>query len=126
MRCARVPNLSPAAGEDDRSTHLAKVADTLPPCDPPRPRLTLNLGITGHRAEILSTGVVAALRTAIDAVFVELREAAARLHDDEKALFDAAAPHIRLHSPLATGADQLAASTARTCGLHDPPSDLRP
>ncbi|MEO6360125.1 MAG: hypothetical protein ABIO43_06075 [Sphingomicrobium sp.] len=49
----------------------------------------------------------------VDDVFCELRAAAKRLHRAETALFDSAAPLLRLHTPLATGADQLAARSAR-------------
>ena len=90
----------------------------MPTHHPPRPRLTLNVGITGHRAAILPAGAVAALRPVIHSVFVELQDAAARLHDREGEILDAAPPKIRLHSPLATGADQLAAAIARDCGFH--------
>ena len=85
---------------------------------PPRPRLTLNIAITGHRAVILPAGAVAALQPVIASVFAELREAAVRLHDSEQMIFDTAPPLLRLHSPLATGADQLAATIASDCGFH--------
>ncbi|MEO6248181.1 MAG: hypothetical protein ABIO85_06310 [Sphingomicrobium sp.] len=88
------------------------------PTHPPRPRLTLNIGITGHRAQILPAGATTTLRTVIDAVFADLREATGRLHHREGRIFDAAPPQIRLHSPLATGADQLAATIAHGCGFH--------
>lgn len=90
----------------------------MPTLHPPRPRLTLNIGITGHRAVILPEGAVAALRPVIAAVFTELREAAIRLHDAERTIFATTLPLLRLHSPLATGADQLAATIARSCGFH--------
>ena len=83
---------------------------------PPRPRLTLNVGITGHRATVLPEGVADLLGPVVDDVFRNLRDAALRLHSAEAALFDSALPHLRLHTPLATGADQVAADGARASG----------
>ena len=85
---------------------------------PPRPRLALNIGITGHRAALLPEGGAKALRPVVDEVFGRLQEAVHRLHLDPESLFDAASPIIRLHTPLATGADQLAAESARSHGFH--------
>lgn len=83
---------------------------------PPRPRLTLNVGITGHRASILPAALISKLAPVADDVFRNLREASERLHLSEKELFDRSPPTLRLHTPLASGADQLAATSARTAG----------
>lgn len=80
---------------------------------PPRPRLTLNVGITGHRATLLPPSVIQELAPSVDEVFRQLRAAALRLHDEEAAIFDPGGIELRLHTPLATGADQLAAQSAR-------------
>ena len=85
---------------------------------PPRPRLALNIGITGHRAALLPEGGSKVLRPVVDEVFGRLQEAVQRLHLDPESLFDAASPIIRLHTPLATGADQLAAESAQSHGFH--------
>jgi len=85
---------------------------------PPRPRLTLNVGITGHRAAILSAPVLASLRPHVEDVFRKLREAALRVHEEEVAIFDRSPARLHLHSPLASGADQLAADSARAAGYH--------
>lgn len=85
---------------------------------PPRPRLTLNVGITGHRAAILSAPVLASLRPYVEDVFRKLREAALRVHEEELAIFDRSPARLHLHSPLASGADQLAADSARAAGYH--------
>ena len=85
---------------------------------PPRPRLTLNVGITGHRAAILPREIIDALRPAVDEVFQRLRDSAIRLHEAEQSLFDAAPPQLRLHTPLASGADQVAAGSARAAGYQ--------
>jgi len=54
----------------------------------------------------------------VDDVFRQLRAAALRLHDSEAAIFDTAPAQLRLHTPLATGADQLAARSARASHYH--------
>lgn len=90
----------------------------MPGTHPPRPRLTLNVGITGHRATVLTPEAGEQLRPIIDQVFSRLAKAMARLHLAEPQLFADAEPQLRLHSPLATGADQLAARSARSNGFN--------
>ena len=80
---------------------------------PPRPRFALNVGITGHRASILPAGSATLIRPHLEEVFRELRAAAHRLHDEETEIFSLQEPLLRLHTPLASGADQLAAESAR-------------
>lgn len=84
---------------------------------PPRPRVTLNLGITGHRASVLSPNLVALSSPILERVFSELRRSAELLASDHPDLFAADAPQVRLHTPLATGADQMAADVAQRCGF---------
>ncbi len=90
----------------------------MPGMHPPRPRLTLNIGITGHRAKLLPGGVVAALGPCVSELFGELREAAHRLHREEATIFASDPAELRLHTPLATGADQLAATCAHSNGYR--------
>ena len=85
---------------------------------PPRPRLTLNVGITGHRANVLPPELIEPLSTSLDAVLARLREAVGNLHVNERALFSDEEPVLRLHTPLATGADQLAAESAHELGYY--------
>lgn len=73
------------------------------------PPLTVNVGITGHRAATLPTGVDDKLQSAVDEVFSGLRDAAAKIQRAEPA-------QLRLHTPLASGADQLAAKSAHASG----------
>ncbi len=83
---------------------------------PPRPRMTLNVGITGHRASVLPDDASDPLAGVVDDVFGNLKQAVERLHDSSRHLFAADPPILRLHTPLATGADQLAATSARANG----------
>lgn len=86
--------------------------------NPPKPKLTLNVGITGHRASILPPSLLQALEPVVTELFVQLRDALHRVHAAEPAIFDATPPLVRLHTPLASGADQLAATSARSAGYH--------
>ena len=56
------------------------------------------------------------LRPTVYAVFRELREATLRLRDSEEDFCSETEADLRLHTPLATGADQIAAICARSSG----------
>jgi hypothetical protein len=86
--------------------------------NPPPPRLTLDIGITGHRASVLSPELVEIASPIVERVLTELRLALDRIHAEEQAIFSPDRPHLRLHTPLATGADQMAATIARAAGYH--------
>ena len=81
----------------------------------PRP-IVLNVGITGHRAGALTAPLVRSLRPTVYTVFRELREATLRLRDSEDDFCSETDANLRLHTPLATGADQIAAICARSSG----------
>lgn len=81
----------------------------------PKP-IVLNVGITGHRAGVLTAPHVRTLRPAVYTVFRQLREATLRLQQAEEAFCSETAAELRLHTPLATGADQIAAICARSSG----------
>jgi hypothetical protein len=83
--------------------------------DTPKP-IVLNVGITGHRAGVLTAALVRALRPIVYTVFRQLRDATLRLQESEATVGGAMEARLRLHTPLATGADQLAAICARSSG----------
>ena len=85
---------------------------------PPRPRLTLNVGITGHRANVLPPELAEPVSACLDVVLAQLRQAVSNLHSSERDLFSGDEPVLRLHTPLATGADQLAAESAHQLGYY--------
>jgi len=85
---------------------------------PPRPRLTLNVGITGHRANVLPPELTEKVSACLDAVLAQLKQAVSNLHANERELFSSEEPVIRLHTPLASGADQLAAESAHELGYY--------
>lgn len=78
----------------------------------------LNVGITGHRAHLLGGKIIDNLGPVVDQVFRELREAALRVQDSEDAFCSATPAELRLHTALASGADQIAAKSARSTGYQ--------
>ena len=83
--------------------------------DPPRP-IVLNVAITGHRAPALNASLVRRLRPVVYLVFRQLREAVLSLQQSEASLCSSTEAELRLHTPLASGADQIAAICARSSG----------
>jgi hypothetical protein len=83
--------------------------------DTPRP-IVLNVGITGHRAGVLTAPLVRTLRPVVYTIFRQLRDATLRLQKTEAAFCSLTEARLRLHTPLATGADQIAAICARSSG----------
>lgn len=83
--------------------------------DSPKP-IILNVAVTGHRAAVLPATLVRTLRPVVYIVFRQLRAAALILQQSEAALCSNTGAQLRLHSPLATGADQIAAICARSSG----------
>ncbi len=81
----------------------------------PKP-IVLNVGVTGHRAGAFTAPLVRTLRPTVYTVFRQLRDATLRLQQAEDAFCSATAAELRLHTPLATGADQIAAICARSSG----------
>lgn len=76
--------------------------------------VALNVGITGHRASVLTAPLLETLEPVVDRVFRQLREAVLKIHEEEHDT-DVSA-RLQLHTPLATGADQIAAKSARSSG----------
>lgn len=83
----------------------------------PRP-VVLDVAITGHRAAALTAQLVRILRPLVYTIFSELRDAALRLQRSDSRLCSRTSATLRLHTPLATGADQLAAICARSSGYY--------
>jgi hypothetical protein len=83
----------------------------------PRP-IQLNVGITGHRAGVLTPTLVRTLRPAVYEVFRQLREATLEVQESEEAFCSATAARLQLHTALASGADQIAAMCARSSGYR--------
>jgi hypothetical protein len=80
------------------------------------PRLSLSLGITGHRPPRLHDTDVGPLRGTLDAMFARLAETMRDLHDEHAAFLSPESACLRLVTALAEGADCLAAGAALDAG----------
>ena len=78
---------------------------------PPLP-FALTVGVTGHRLGALADARVAAIRDEIGLALEAIDRQATALFKREAALFAPAPPLLTLVSPLADGADQMAAEAA--------------
>ena len=78
--------------------------------------IVLNVGVTGHRAGVLTAPLVRRLRPVVFTVFRQLRDATLRIRESEDVFCSETAARLCLHTPLATGADQIAAMCARSSG----------
>ena len=84
---------------------------------PPRLGFGLSLGVTGHRAEALAEAPAGLVEARLREVIAMLGEAARALAAKEAEWFDEGPPRLTLVSPLADGADQLAAEIALKNGF---------
>jgi hypothetical protein len=82
---------------------------------PPRLPFVLSVGVTGHRADIIGAGA-AALGTRIRYTLLQIAEAGAALLERERDCFAPGPPRLRFVSPIADGADQIAAQIALDLG----------
>jgi hypothetical protein len=82
---------------------------------PPRLPFVLSVGVTGHRADIIGSGADA-LGTRIRDTLLLIAEAGAALLERERDCFAPGPPRLRFVSPIADGADQIAAQIALDLG----------
>ena len=81
-----------------------------------RPRLSLAVGVVGHRPPRLAAQEMEAVAARIGAVLRKIEGAAHAMNDEHAASFASCHPEFRLISALAEGADQLAADAALAAG----------
>ncbi|MGA2752609.1 MAG: hypothetical protein ABSE53_02490 [Terracidiphilus sp.] len=74
---------------------------------PPRPRLVVQIGVTGHRPNRLSPDVASSLPGQCEQVLKAIAALASRAHDP--LVHSPEAPLLRILSPLAEGADRIVA-----------------
>ena len=86
--------------------------DSAGPPVPPQVPFALTLGVTGHRAAAIPGEAVARLTERIASVIAALEEVARTLAAREAGHFADCAPSFTIVSPLADGADQIAAEVA--------------
>lgn len=84
---------------------------------PPRPPFAFSLGVTGHRSESLGSAAKL-VEERIDLVIRELTAAAIELFAGNADWFSPGPPQLTMVSPLADGADQLAAEIALAHGYR--------
>jgi hypothetical protein len=77
---------------------------------PPKPRLTLRVGITGHRPNKLDDRATQRIRQLLPEVFGWIDNAAAGIFRENQSVYAEAAPLVRLICGFAEGADQMAAA----------------
>ena len=115
MGCtARAEEIYPQAASQQRP-EPAPDTDRLPEADTPKP-IILNVGVTGHRAGAFSAPLVRRLRPVVYTIFGQLRDATLKIQKSEAAFCSSTEAQLCLHTPLATGADQIAAMCARSNG----------
>jgi hypothetical protein len=98
---------------------------------PPRPAFHFTVGITGHRPPVMDSPTAQRVRPRLDLALAMLTEAAQAVRAAHSAFFADAAPVLRMVTPLAEGADQLATEIALAQGygiqaiLPLPPDEYR-
>ena len=85
---------------------------------PPRLPFVLSVGITGHRSEAIPEDSLSMIVERLGASLAEIKDRAVDLHRRESALFADCEPRLLLVSPLADGADQIAAEIAVELGFE--------
>ena len=94
-----------------------EIGDKAPaPAGPPQVPFVLSVGVTGHRADMLSPDNLKALRSRIRDVLALIADAGSALLERERACFAPGPPRLRFVSPIADGADQIAAEVALELG----------
>jgi hypothetical protein len=83
---------------------------------PPRLPFVLSVGVTGHRADVLPAASVEGLRSRIREVLLLVAAAGRHLLQKEQDCFAPLPPRLRFVSPIADGADQIAAEVALELG----------
>ncbi len=95
------------------------MTDAASPSDgAPKPPFGFSVGITGHRADAVGRDVIEAARPRVAQALADLARIGEAIRAREAAFFDAAPSQLRFISPLADGADQLAAGLALDRGYQ--------
>jgi hypothetical protein len=86
------------------------------PAGPPAVPFVLSVGVTGHRAEVLEAGDVDRLRERVRLSLLLVEQVGRALLERERDCFAPGPPCLRFVSPIADGADQIAAELAVELG----------
>lgn len=85
---------------------------------PPRARLVLRIGVTGHRPDKLDPAAYDSAAAELAATLPELRSTARRIRDETDAYDSGGEPLLCIVSALAEGADRLAAEVGLAAGAE--------
>jgi len=83
---------------------------------PPSVPFVLTVGVTGHRAEVLAEGDIERLRERVRETLLLIEESGRALLERERDCFEPGPARLRFVSPIADGADQIAAELALELG----------
>jgi hypothetical protein len=83
---------------------------------PPPVPFVLAVGVTGHRAEVLPEGTIPVLRERVRDVLRQIEQSGRELLKKERDCFASFEPKLCFVSPIADGADQIAAEVALELG----------
>jgi hypothetical protein len=85
---------------------------------PPKTRLVIRVGVTGHRPNHLKNSDIPLLRKEIHHALQSVRNAGAEIAGDSMAGYDSHEPVFRIISPLAEGSDRLVAEEGLALGYE--------
>lgn len=85
---------------------------------PPALPFVFAVGVTGHRGDAIPPDALPALTERLRSVLGKLAESAVAIHREEAGFFAAEPPRLLFVSPLADGADQIAAEVALDLGYE--------
>jgi hypothetical protein len=86
------------------------------PVQPPAVPFVIGVGITGHRAEVIGAQGIRSLSDRIRETLLLIASAGSALLERERDCFAPGPPRLRFISPIADGADQIAAEVALELG----------
>src|SRR5215510_7712710 len=81
---------------------------------PPKPRLTLRVGITGHRPNKLTSAVIARVQQQLPEIFAAIERAAASIRAQSSSIYADDPALFRMISGFAEGVDQIAVAASPT------------
>lgn len=102
------PQAVPASIRDDDTERVS----------PPRARLALRVGVTGHRLNKLQAADIDLLRVQVHTALQFLKATTLRLHAEASGLYRSEPPMLRVISPLAEGSDRFVAEEGLSLGFE--------
>ena len=102
------PQAVPASNRDNDSKRVS----------PPRARLALRVGVTGHRLNKLQSADIKLLRAQIRTALQFLKTTTSRLHTEAAGDYSPEPPVLRVISPLAEGSDRFVAEEGLALGFE--------